>query len=85
MASGAAVMGYIVAASALASAGAAVYSATRKTNVPRPGNPPELPELPSAVSPVEDQRRRSGRASTLLTTPSSLSDPTTTKPTLLGL
>jgi len=73
--------------SAALGAGASIYSASHSPGSPKAQKPPDVPELPQLPQPlgqIDDERRRRGRSSTLLTRPSALSDPSTFKPTLLG-
>jgi hypothetical protein len=81
----------IYAATAVIGAGAALYGATRKPDIPKPDAPPEPPAPPAApVIPdvakvtAEDIRKKQGRKSTILTSPSGLSDTQSLTPTLLG-
>ena len=50
--------------------------------IPKPDKPPDPPVIPEPQT--EDIRRGRGRAATLLTRQSSLSDTQTLRPTLLG-
>jgi len=71
-------------ASAVLGAGATAYAARQSSRgISSPSKPPEMPQLPGPLD-LPTQRERAGRASTLLTRPSGLSEPATFKPTLLG-
>ena len=74
----------IAAATGIIGAGATAYGAFNQPKIPKPDRPPELPEIPEPELP--EQRKKFGRASTILTQPSGLGTPATSyKPTLLGL
>ena len=83
MGAAAPILPVIAAVTGLVGAGATLYGATRSPNIPKPEAPPELPAIPEPELP--EQRRKSGRADTILTQPSGIGSPVTSfKPTLLG-
>ena len=72
----------IYAGTAIRGAGAAAYGAYKMSDqdMPKVEQPPEIPI--EALPDGREQRTRSGRQSTILSSP--LSSPSTYKPTLLG-
>jgi len=93
-AGGTEVVGIVTALAAAASAGAAVYSATKKPDIPKPPKLPALDEKKPVDTGGHDRQRRQaaaaavGRQSTLLTGPQGLGSVGSTgqpRSTLLGL